>query len=267
MCRTRKMLTMVSFVILTGFGWIESSSAQTSGFQQTLVTGGLSAPTAMEFAPDGRLFVAQQSGRLRVIGNNGVLLPTDFVTLSATEATVSEDSWALHSIRLSPRTVLCTLITRAQPLLRSRTGSAGSPRVRRILTWQCSRIGKSSFLTTLLRTAGNHNGGAIHFGLDGMFCTWQPATAVSTPPGTPRRSSTLSGKLLRIDPDGGIPPDNPFVGTVDARGEIWAPGLRNPYTFAVDPLTGTIHINDVGQAIWEEVNLGARGANYGWPDL
>jgi glucose/arabinose dehydrogenase len=111
---------------------------------------------------------------------------------------------------------------------------------------------------------GNHNGGAIHFGLDGMLYV-----AIGEGGAIPSNSQTLgnlSGKLLRIEPDGGIPPDNPFVDTPGARGEIWALGLRNPYTFAVDPLTGTIHINDVGQSTWEEVNLGTKGANYGWPE-
>ena len=63
----------------------------------------------------------------------------------------------------------------------------------------------------------------------------------------------------------GIPSDNPFVGVVGAREEIWALGLRNPFTFAVEPNSGRVHINDVGQGTWEEINLGTAGANYGWP--
>ena len=78
--------------------------------------------------------------------------------------------------------------------------------------------------------------------------------------------TTLQGKLLRLNPDGSIPDDNPFYHT--ARGKyraIWALGLRNPFTFAVQPGTGRILINDVGQGTWEEVNEGVAGANYGWP--
>ena len=74
------------------------------------------------------------------------------------------------------------------------------------------------------------------------------------------------GKLLRFNEDGSIPADNPFFNTQTGLARaIWAFGLRNPFTFAVQPVTGRIHINDVGENTWEEINLGAAGANYGWP--
>ncbi len=73
--------------------------------------------------------------------------------------------------------------------------------------------------------------------------------------------------MLRIGSDGSIPADNPFVAQTSGRNEaIWALGLRNPFTFAVQPGSGRIFINDVGQAAWEEINDGRAGANYGWPD-
>ncbi len=108
-----------------------------------------------------------------------------------------------------------------------------------------------------------HQGGAIHFGKDGkLYVALGDQTA-----GMPAQAmTTLQGKLLRLNPDGSIPDDNPFYRT--ARGKyraIWALGLRNPFTFAVQPGTGRILINDVGQGTWEEVNEGVAGANYGWP--
>ena len=108
-----------------------------------------------------------------------------------------------------------------------------------------------------------HQGGAIHFGKDGkLYVALGEQTA-----GMPAQAmTTLQGKLLRLNPDGSIPDDNPFYRT--ARGKyraIWALGLRNPFTFAVQPGTGRILINDVGQGTWEEVNEGFAGANYGWP--
>jgi glucose/arabinose dehydrogenase len=85
----------------------------------------------------------------------------------------------------------------------------------------------------------------------------------------PARAQDLNhpfGKLLRFNDDGSIPSDNPFYATRTGLARaIWAYGLRNPFTFAVQPGSGRIHINDVGQATWEEINLGAPGANYGWP--
>ncbi len=111
--------------------------------------------------------------------------------------------------------------------------------------------------------AGNHNGGAIHFGRDGkLYVAIGDGGITHT---NAQDLGSLSGKLLRLNPDGTIPFDNPFVSRAGARGEVWAYGLRNPFTFAVQPGTGTIFINDVGEASWEEINLGAAGANYGWP--
>jgi glucose/arabinose dehydrogenase len=108
-----------------------------------------------------------------------------------------------------------------------------------------------------------HQGGAIHFGGDGkLYVALGEQTA-----GSPAQAmDTFQGKLLRINSDGSIPTDNPFYR--EARGKyraIWALGLRNPFTFAVQPGTGRIFINDVGQSAWEEINEGFAGANYGWP--
>jgi glucose/arabinose dehydrogenase len=260
MLTPRRLLTIVGLVFVPALGLIEPAKGfQTAGFQETLVASGLTSPTAMELAPDGRrLFVAEQSGRLRVI-RDGTLLPTDFVTLSVT----SNSERGLLGVAFDPdfatNRFVYVYYTRATLPIKNRvsrfTASASNPDV--------AAPGEVVILDDIASDAGNHNGGAIHFGLDGMLYV-----AIGDGGSTPSNSqslSTLSGKLLRINPDGSVPPDNPFVGTAGARGEIWALGLRNPYTFAVDPVTGAIHINDVGAGSWEEINLGAPGANYGWP--
>ena len=111
--------------------------------------------------------------------------------------------------------------------------------------------------------ASNHNGGAIHFGRDGKLYVAVGDNANSS------NAQTLGnrlGKMLRINPDGSIPADNPFFNTATGLNRaIWAFGLRNPYTFAVQPGTGRMFINDVGEVTWEEINDGAPGVNYGWP--
>jgi glucose/arabinose dehydrogenase len=110
---------------------------------------------------------------------------------------------------------------------------------------------------------GGHQGGALHFGGDGLLYI---AIGDQTAGQPAQRLDTFQGKLLRIASDGSIPADNPFA--AEARGKyraIWALGLRNPFTFAVQPGTGRILINDVGQDAWEEIDEGAAGANYGWP--
>jgi hypothetical protein len=114
-------------------------------------------------------------------------------------------------------------------------------------------------------TATNHNGGAIHFGSDGKLYVAVGDNAV---PSNAQNLGNLLGKMLRLNPDGSIPPDNPFVTTPGARGEIWAAGFRNPFTFAVQPGTGRIYVNDVGSggaSRREEVNNLIKSGNFGWP--
>src|SRR5205823_3647108 len=108
-----------------------------------------------------------------------------------------------------------------------------------------------------------HNGGAIHFGSDGKLYIAVGDNANRA------NSQTLSnrlGKVLRVNSDGSIPVDNPFFNTAQgANRSIWALGLRNPFTFAFQPGTTRMFINDVGQSTWEEINDGIAGSNYGWP--
>jgi uncharacterized repeat protein (TIGR03806 family) len=109
-----------------------------------------------------------------------------------------------------------------------------------------------------------HQGGAVHFGKDGKLYV---AIGEQTAGAPAQRMDTFQGKLLRINPDGSIPEDNPFFRETKGKYQaIWALGLRNPFAFAVQPGTGRLFINDVGNARIEEVNEGAAGANYGWPE-
>ncbi len=114
-----------------------------------------------------------------------------------------------------------------------------------------------------LSGATNHNGGGMHFGSDGKLYVGVGENANAA---QAQDLTTPFGKLLRFNEDGTIPTDNPFYATQSGLARaIWAYGLRNPFTFAVQPGTGRIHINDVGQDTWEEIDLGVAGANYGWP--
>ncbi len=115
-----------------------------------------------------------------------------------------------------------------------------------------------------LSGASNHNGGAIHFGQDGKLYVAIGDNGVGA---NSQSLDTRLGKVLRLNADGTIPSDNPFFGTATGVNRaIWALGLRNPFTFAVEPGSGRIFINDVGQSVWEEINDGVAGANYGWPN-
>ena len=112
-------------------------------------------------------------------------------------------------------------------------------------------------------SSSDHGGGALRFGSDGKLYVGVGDAAV--PSNAPNLSTPL-GKLLRFNDDGSIPSDNPFCTTQgDLACAVSAYGLRNPFTMAVQPGTGRIHINDVGSDTWEEIDVAVRGANYGWP--
>ncbi len=111
----------------------------------------------------------------------------------------------------------------------------------------------------------NHNGGWIGFGPDRkLYVATGDGGSGGDPQGNGQRLGTLLGKLLRLNPDGSAPADNPFVGQAGARAEIWAYGLRNPFRASFDRVTGALWVGDVGQNQYEEIDLVARGGNYGW---
>ncbi len=128
-------------------------------------------------------------------------------------------------------------------------------------------------LLTAAQPAANHNGGILAFGPDGyLYAGLGDGGAANDRFGNGQNLGTILGTVIRIDVSGDgalAPADNPFVGQEGARPEIWAYGLRNPWRFSFDRLTGDLWIADVGQNQWEEVNVqpvGSRGGeNYGWP--
>lgn len=229
-----------------------------SGFTETQIAGGLSSPTAMDFAPDGRLFVCLQGGQLRVI-KNGALLPTPFLTIPVD----SSGERGLLGIAFDPnfQTNNFIYIYYTVPT---------TPRHNRVSRFTANGdvAAPNSELPILdldnLSTATNHNGGAIHFGPDGKLYVAVGENANGA------NSQTLTnrlGKVLRINSDGSIPSDNPFFNVASgANRAIWALGLRNPFTFAFQPNTARLFLNDVGQSTWEEIDDGIAGSNYGWPN-
>ena len=127
--------------------------------------------------------------------------------------------------------------------------------------------GSEQVLLEINQPFQNHDGGSLAFGPDGMlYAGIGDGGSAGDPAGYAQRFDSLHGKILRLDVSGAgyaIPPDNPFVGQ-DARGEIYALGLRNPWRINFDPATGELWAGDVGQDAWEEVDRIVAGGNYGW---
>jgi len=248
--------------VMTGLGLCTGSplfgSTLPSGFTESVVANGLSGPTAMEFAPDGRLFVCQQGGQLRVI-KNGVLLAAPFVT-------VNVDNFGergLLGIAFDPGFASNHWIY----LYYTATTPAVHNRVSRFTANGDTAVAGSEVVIldlNNLSAAPYHNGGAIHFGSDGKLYI---AVGDNGDSANSQTLANLLGKMLRINASGTIPTDNPFYNTASGVNRtIWSMGLRNPFTFAVQPGTGRMFINDVGQDTWEEINDAVAGANYGWPN-
>ncbi|MEU9993996.1 PQQ-dependent sugar dehydrogenase [Streptomyces sp. NPDC050848] len=221
-------------------------------------------PIAGAAGPGGKIWIAERAGTVRVLGDQGLGEPvldisaettTDgergllgiafdnqrahfYISYTNLEGTSTIDEFAVRNGKLQPETRR-TVLTQTQPY-------------------------------------SNHNGGDIKFGPDGyLYIAFGDGGAGGDPHGNGQNLATLLGKMLRIDPRGGtpyaIPSDNPFVNDPNAKGEIWAYGLRNPWRFSFDSRTGDLLIGDVGQNDWEEIDWApARnkgGENYGWSQM
>jgi glucose/arabinose dehydrogenase len=234
------------------------SVSQPSGFTRNEAwVAGLSSATAFAQAVDGRIFVAEQGGAIRVI-KNGALLATPFATVTVD----STGERGLIGIALHPDFAINGFLY----IYSTRTTGGAHNRISRFTaTGDVAAAGSELALVDLPNLSGatNHNGGGMHFGSDGKLYVGVGENANAA---QAQDLATPFGKLLRFNEDGSIPTDNPFYATQSGLARaVWAYGLRNPFTFAVQPGTGKIHINDVGQDTWEEIDLGVAGANYGWP--
>jgi glucose/arabinose dehydrogenase len=227
------------------------------GFAKTALVGGFDGATSFAQARDGRIFIAQQNGQIRVV-KNGMLLPTPFATLANVETTGSERG--LGGITLHP-----DFATNGWVYVFYTTSEGGiHNRISRFTANGDVAAGPPTALFGLPQlTTTMHNGGAMHFGPDGKLYVGVGDGGLGAPA---QDRNSLFGKLLRLNDDATIPTDNPYYATNTGNARaVWAIGLRNPFTFAVRPSDGRIHINDVGQNTWEEIDVGAAGANYGWP--
>ena len=237
----------------------------------SLVAEGFDNPVYVTHAGDGsgRLFVVEQSGQIRII-QEGAILPDSFLDLTGI-AVDNAFERGLLGLAFHPR------YAENGQFFVNYTDSNGDTAVVRytVSAGDPNRADPQSAQIVLQveQPYPNHNGGDIAFGPDGyLYIGMGDGGSAGDPQGNGQSLTTLLGKMLRLDVDGGepyaIPPDNPFAGRSTARPEIWAYGLRNPWRFSFDRATGDLYIADVGQNAYEEVNFqpadSAGGENYGW---
>ena len=242
----------------------------------TEIATGLSKPLLVTDAGDGsgRLFVVEQTGRIRII-KGGAVLDTPFLDLSASVSGGNEQGLlglAFHpDYKSSGRLYVSYTDQAGTSIIREYHVSASNP----------DRVdgGSGRTLLRLRQPYPNHNGGNIAFGPDGyLYVGFGDGGSAGDPGNRAQDVGTLFGKLLRIDVDHrtgtlpyGIPATNPFVGRAGLD-QIWAYGLRNPWRWSFDRATGDLWIGDVGQDTWEEVDRAlashgrnaGRGLNFGW---
>ncbi|MFB4281612.1 sorbosone dehydrogenase family protein [Nonomuraea sp. MTCD27] len=203
---------------------------------------------------DDRLYVAEQTGRLRTSGGDTV------IDLSGEVSTGNEQGLLGVAFHPSGRWVYLDW-----------TDANGHTHVTE-WAYDGTRATARRDVLTQDQPYANHNGGQLAFGPDGhLYIALGDGGSAGDPEGNGQDLGTLLGKILRIDPRGKpytVPEDNPFVGKEGARPEIWAYGLRNPWRFSFDRSTGDLWIGDVGQNAWEEVDYQPAGSeggeNYGW---
>jgi glucose/arabinose dehydrogenase len=227
-----------------------------ASFRVVEVVGGLEHPWALAFLPNGRMLVTERPGRLRLVVD-GQLVPEP---VAGVPEVFARGQGGLLDVIADPD------FARNGSIYLSYAHDDGSGRTTRVLRGRLEGAALTEsevIFEGLPRTGGsNHFGSRLAFGPDGMLYVTMGERQ------DPDRAQDLAqhpGKLMRIAPDGSIPPDNPFVGRADARPEIWSYGHRNPQGLAVRPETGQVWLHEHGPRGGDEVNLIRAGANYGWP--
>ncbi|MEO8149339.1 MAG: PQQ-dependent sugar dehydrogenase [Bacteroidia bacterium] len=228
------------------------------GFVEETVAAGINKPFAFAFAPDGRIFVTEQTGKIRII-KNGALLTQAFTTVPV----YYSGEFGLLGIALDP-----SFNTNHYVYVYYTIPGGDHNRISRFTASGDTAVPGSE--TALFNfepldlTLNFHNAGSLHFGPDGKLYL---STGENGHHQLSQDLTSYKGKILRLNSDGTIPIDNPFNTGSAARRSIWVYGLRNPFSFTFQKGTNKLFVNDVGADTWEEINDGTvSGRNFGWPN-
>ena len=240
-------------IIILFFSQESFSQNFPSGFSQVKVAT-IYYPTAMAFAPDGRIFATEKAGIVKII-KNGNVLSTPFLQVTVDQL----NERGLSGIAIDPdfnnNHYVYVYYTAINPIHNrlsrfTANGDVALPGSEHIIFDFDPSINSI------------HNGGGMTFGLDGKLYLAVGNDNVNS---YSQDLNNYKGKILRVNSDGSVPTGNPFSGSEPAK-RIWAYGLRNPWTLSIQPGSGKLFVNDVGEATWEEINDATNGGNnFGWP--
>jgi glucose/arabinose dehydrogenase len=236
-------------------------------FDVITLTEGLANPWSLAFLPDGKMLVTEKPGRLRVVSADGKMLSEPVAGLPAVDA---RGQGGLLDVALDPAFQKNQVIywSYAEPaegqgmnntaVARGRLVDGPAPRVENV---------QVIFHQAPSLSSAAHFGGRLVFGRDGtLFITMGDRSAT---PGRmqAQQMNSLIGKIARVNPDGSVPKDNPFVGKEGVRPEIWSFGHRNVQAAALHPATGELWEVEHGTRGGDEVNIARKGKDYGWPTI
>lgn len=244
--------------------------AQAPTLTHTFFASGFSLPVAIANCHDDRLFIVEQRGKIKISDLLGNVRPFPFLDIDS-KIINSGNERGLLGLAFHP-----DYKQNGYFYVYYSDNSGGTVVARYSVSASDSNQAdpnSEQILLTFAQPYSNHNGGCIQFGPDGyLYIASGDGGSAGDPQGNGQKKNTFLGKMLRIDVDNGspygIPPTNPFIGQAGTYPEIWALGLRNPWRFSFDRITGDMWIGDVGQNSWEEIDFqpasSTGGENYGW---
>ena len=255
-----KTTTSIILFCIFNFAWSQTLSLQS-------FATGFTDPVEIAHAGDSRLFVVEQTGRIKILNTNGSVNATPFLNISTLISNGGERGLlglAFHPNYTTNGYFFVNYTNTSGDTVIARYSVSGNPDVANTT---------GTILMTIDQPYSNHNGGNIKFGPDGyLYIAMGDGGSAGDPENRAQNINENLGKMLRIDVNSTItpfyinPPNNPYVG-IAGNDEIWAIGLRNPWKFSFDKTTGDLWIADVGQGVFEEVNKVSptlANVNYGW---
>jgi aldose sugar dehydrogenase len=233
-------------------------------FDVVTVSEGLDHPWSLAFLPSGRMLVTERKGRLRVVGRDGALSPP----VAGLPPIDARGQGGLLDVALDPRYKADHLIywSYAEP----REGGANNTAVARgkFVDGPAPRVENVHVIyrqTPLTSTM--HFGSRLVFGRDRTLFVTQGERAITQGRLQAQKLDSLLGKIVRINTDGSVPRNNPFVGKAGVRPEIWSSGHRNIQSAALNPATGELWAVEHGAKGGDEINIVRKGKDYGWPTI